>query len=168
MADYYTPTVIQQTILDTDMTVLERVLLSSIFTTERDGDAWYFFAEDAPSNMIWISRSELETALQRSTGTESSANDFVAKVLQEAPSDDAEIEIDLSATSYEYFLQDIVKRSDALSYITVVSAFTCSRMRADGFGGMAVLITATSIKGKSTHDIIEGFLAEEGLDDTPG
>jgi hypothetical protein len=164
MADYYTPTVIQQTIPNTDMTALERTLLSAIFTTERDGDARYFFAEDSPSDMIWIARAELETALAQSADIESSATDFVRKVLQEVPPEDAEIEIDLSATSYEFFLQDIVKRSAALSYITVVSAFTCSRMRADGFGGMAVLITATSIKGKSTHDIIEDFLAEEGLE----
>lgn len=164
MADYYTPTVVQQTIPDADMTVLERLLLSAIFTAERDGDAWYFFAEDAPSDMIWIMGAELEAALAQSTAIESCANDFVRKVLQETPPSDAEIEIDLSATSYEFILQDIVKRSLTLSYITVVSAFTCSRMRPDGFGGMAVLITTTSIKGKSTHDIIADFLAEEGID----
>ena len=145
------------------MTALERQLLSSIFTAERDGDAWYFFADDLPSDMIWIARAELEAALAQSANVESHANDFVRQVLQEVPPDD-EVEIDLSATSYEFFLQDIINRSAALSYITVVSAFTCSRMRADGFGGMAVLITATSIKGKSTHDIIEDFLAEEGLE----
>ena len=39
MADYYTPTVIQQTIPDTDMTPLERLLLSNIFEAERDGEA---------------------------------------------------------------------------------------------------------------------------------
>jgi len=33
-------------------------------------------------------------------------------------------------------------------------------MRPDGFGGMAVLITADTIKGKSTNDILEEFLAE--------
>lgn len=165
MADYYTPTVIQQTIPDTDMTALERILLSAIFTAERDGDAWYFFAEDSPSNMIWVVRTELEAALAQSTSVECSAVDFIRKILEEAPPDDTEIEIDLSATSYEFFLQDIVKRSARLSYITIVSAFTCSRMRADGFGGMAVLITAGSIKGKSTHDIIADFLGEEGLEE---
>ena len=33
-------------------------------------------------------------------------------------------------------------------------------MRSDGFGGMTVLITADTIKGKSTNDILEQFLAE--------
>jgi len=39
-------------------------------------------------------------------------------------------------------------------------------MRPDGFGGMAVLITADAILGKSTNDILEDFLAEN--DSGPG
>jgi hypothetical protein len=37
-------------------------------------------------------------------------------------------------------------------------------MRPDGFGGMAVLITADAVRGKSTNDLIEEFLSEAGLD----
>ena len=33
-------------------------------------------------------------------------------------------------------------------------------MRSDGFGGMAVVVTADAIKGKSTQDIIGDFLDE--------
>jgi hypothetical protein len=51
-----------------------------------------------------------------------------------------------------------VRRSHTLRYVTAVSAFTCSRMRPDGFGGMAVLITPTAVMGKSTNDIVEDFL----------
>jgi hypothetical protein len=36
MADYYSPTIIDPTIPDTDMTPLERLLLSHIFDAERD------------------------------------------------------------------------------------------------------------------------------------
>lgn len=161
MADYFTPTVIQQTIPNADMTALERMLLSAIFTAERDGEAWYFFAKDSPSDMIWIARAELKAALAQSAAVESGANDFIRRVLAEAAPNDTEIGIDLSAMSYEFILQDIVKRSATLAYITVVAAFTCSKMRADGFGGMAVLITANAILGKSTSDILEDFLAEQ-------
>ena len=56
--------------------------------------------------------------------------------------------------------QDIVRRSHTLRYITAVSAFTCSKMRPDGWGGMAVLITPSEVMGKSTGDIIEDFLNE--------
>ena len=69
----------------------------------------------------------------------------------------------MSGTSIEFFLQDIVKRSTTLNYVTVVSAFTCSKMRPDGFGGMAVVITADSIKGKSTDDIVNDCLDELGV-----
>jgi hypothetical protein len=37
-------------------------------------------------------------------------------------------------------------------------------MRPDGFGGMAVLITATAVIGKSTIDIINAPPAEAGID----
>lgn len=53
-----------------------------------------------------------------------------------------------------------MRRSPTLDNVTVISAFTCSKMRPDGFGGMAVLITADAIKGKSTNDLLEDFLAE--------
>ena len=69
----------------------------------------------------------------------------------------------MSGTSIEFFLQDIVKRSATLKYVTVVSAFTCSKMRPDGFGGMAVVITADAIKGKSTDDIVNDCLDELGV-----
>jgi hypothetical protein len=52
------------------------------------------------------------------------------------------------------------RRSPTLRYVTAVSAFTCSKMRPDGFGGMAVLITADGVIGKSTSDIIEDFLRD--------
>jgi hypothetical protein len=67
--------------------------------------------------------------------------------------------------SWEAIFQDIVRRSASLRYVTATSAFTCSKMRPDGFGGMAVLITATAIMGKSTSAIIEDFLAEAHLDE---
>jgi hypothetical protein len=41
-------------------------------------------------------------------------------------------------------------------------------MRPDGFGGMAVLITADAILGKSTNDILEDFLAENEGDAAGG
>jgi hypothetical protein len=55
----------------------------------------------------------------------------------------------------------IIWPTATLDRVTVVTSFTCSKMRPDGFGGMAVLITADTIKGKSTEDILC-----ELLDDT--
>lgn len=165
MADYFEQTIVQQTIPDEDMTPIERLLLSRIFECERDGDGWYFFAEESPLTMIVARRSEVEAALSASHDADSAAYAYVTEQLAATDPDDTEVDLDLSGTSWEFFLQDIVKRSKTLRYVSVVAAFTCSRMRSDGFGGMAVLITPTEILGKSTNDLLEEFLAEAGLDE---
>jgi hypothetical protein len=165
MADYFEQTVVQQPIPETDMTPLERLLLSRIFQSERDGKAWFFFAEDNPSTMVHATRAELVEALASSPDRDSAAHRYVTERLAAVGAQAEEIDFDLSDTSWEFFLQDVVKRSQTLVYLTVVAAFTCSRMRLDGFGGMAVLITADAIRGKSTNDLIEDFLSEAGLDD---
>jgi hypothetical protein len=162
MADYYTPTVIQQTIPEADMTPLERLLLSHIFESEWDGEGWYFFSEQGPADMILVDRAVLEAALAESQiPGENVANTLVKEhlaKLQAAERDAALIDLDLSMTSWESIMQDIVRRSPTLNYVSAVSSFTCSRMRSDGFGGAVVVISANSILGKSTNDLLEEFI----------
>jgi hypothetical protein len=114
--------------------------------------------------MIAISRAELETALAGSQTATSEANAYIAEQLAPLPSDQVEVDLDLSGTSWQFLFQNIVRRSPRLRYVTAVTSFTCSKMRPDGFGGMAVLITSDAIVGKSTNDILEDLLAEAGLD----
>ena len=163
MADYYSPTIIDPTIPDTDMTPLERLLLSHIFDAERDGESWYFFSEQGPSDMVFLTRVELEAAVAASESIESGANAYIKGRISDITPDEAHIDLDMSGTSWEFLFQDIVRRSKTLRYVTAITSFTCSKMRPYGFGGMAVLITADTIKGKSTHEIIEDFLAEEEI-----
>ena len=116
--------------------------------------------------MIWLDRASIEAALAQSPATiDSTATTLVTEQLARLPADNVEIELDVSDVSWQSIFQDIVRRSASLRYVTAVSAFTCSRMRPDGFGGMAVLITANAVVGKSTSDIIEDFLAEAHLDE---
>lgn len=163
MADYYTPTVIKQVIPDADMTPLELLLLSHIFDAEHDGDGWYFFSEQGPVDMLSVERGALEAALAASESAgDSSANRFAREHLPDPQSIGplpSHLDLDLSTTSWEFIMQDIVKRSSTLAYVTAVSSFTCSRMRPDGFGGAAVLISADEIMGKSTSDLLEEFIA---------
>lgn len=165
MANYYTPTVIQPSIPVADMTPLERLLLGRMFSAEPDGDAVYFFSEEGPADMISIDRADLEAALTASGDHGSTAAKIVTEQLANLPGEQAEIDLDLSGTSYEFLLQDIVRRSPTLPYVTAIASFDCSKMRPDGFGGMAALITADRVFGKSTHDLIVDFLAEAGIDD---
>src|SRR5262249_10302483 len=122
MADYFQPTVVQQIIPDADMTPLERLLLSRIFQFERINDDWYFFAEDNPAVVISANRRELERTLAASPDPKSAAHAFVTEQLAAANAGSADIDLDLTNTSYldltgscsEFFLQDIVKRSKTL------------------------------------------------------
>ena len=107
----------------------------------------------------------MRQAIEASSGFESNANEYVAERLASLTTGEKVIEIDLSGMSWEFILQDIVRRSPTLHHVTAVSAFTCSRMRPDGFGGMAAVITADSVRGKSTNDILKDFLSSS--DDAP-
>jgi hypothetical protein len=161
MADYFSPTVIQPAIPVADITPLERLLLGHIFNAEPDGDGLYFYADEGPADMIWLDRAPLEAALAQSqSAADSTAAAVVTAQLAQAPADNVEIELDVSGMSWESIFQDTVRRSHTLRYVTAVSAFTCSKMRPDGFGGMAVVITASDVMGKSTSDIVEDFLNE--------
>jgi hypothetical protein len=160
MADYFTPTVIQPAIPAADITPLERLLLSHIFHAQPDGHAFYFSADEGPADMIWLDRAPIEAALGQSKSIHSTAVTVVTEQLARLPADNAEVELDFSDSSWQSMFQDIVRRSNTLRYVTAVSAFTCSKMRPDGFGGMAVLITPSEVMGKSPSDIIEGFLNE--------
>jgi hypothetical protein len=124
----------------------------------------YFYADERPADRIWLDRAQLDAALARSPTTiDSAGTAFVREQLARVPADNVEIELDLSG-GWEFIFQDILRRSRSLRYVTAVSAFTCSKMRPDGFGGMAVLITAGAVMGKSTSDIIEDFLNEAAPD----
>ena len=165
MADYYSPTVIQPPIPVAAMTPLERLLLENIFSAESVGDDLYFYAEEGPVDFIVLSRAEIDEALAASNETAGTAPTFVAERLSRVAPEEAEIDLDLSGGSiWEFMFQEIVRRSPTLRYITAITSFECSKMRPDGFGGMAVLITADRIISKSTHDLIAEFLTETGLD----
>jgi hypothetical protein len=161
MADYFTPTVVQPAIPNADMTPLERLILGQVFEAEIDGDGVYFFTSIGPSDIFELEASALREAIEASSGFQSTASDYVSERLASLAADEETIEIDLSGTSWEFIFQDIVRRSATLDHVTAVLAFTCSRMRPDGFGGMAVMITADSVRGKSTNDILEDFLSSE-------
>ena len=160
MADYFSPTVIPEIIPNADMTKLELVLLSHMFNADSDGDGTYFHSWQGPSDLIWVNRAELSAALDEARGSDSQVRDYVEEKLKTAISGDDTIELDMSGVSWEVILQDVVRRSTKLRYITVTTAFTCSKMRADGFGGMALFITADAIKACSTTEFLSDCLAD--------
>ncbi len=168
MADYYSPTVIGEVIPNTDMTRLERLRLSRIFDAKPDGEGLYLHSWQGPADLVSLSRVELVEALAASRGQPSQVLAYVEHHLAHAraastdagANDDDDLQLDLSGTSWEFILQDIVQRSATLRFVTVMTAFTCSTMLRDGFGGQALFITAEAIKGCSTAEFLSDCLAD--------
>ncbi len=168
MADYASPTVVQTSIPKADMTPLERYLLARIFEEDDEGETVFLSSHGSPNDTLDMPLGELRAAFTPSQGIGSSALDLIAAKLDEwqGLSDDDEVHLDLSMTSYEFVLQDIVKRSPVLTRIEVVTSYTCTKMRRDGFGGAAMAITAGEVRFKSTDDILNDFQTED--DAQPG
>jgi hypothetical protein len=160
MANYHSPTVVQQVIAKSDMTALEILILSQVFDADIEGDAVYLCTSESPCDTIWVAADTLRAALDDPRAKGSTA---LAELLDrhgDTLLGDEEVEIDTSCGWWESVLQDIVRRSDTLDHISVMTSFTCDKMRPDGFGGIATLITADKIRGKSTEEILAECIAE--------
>lgn len=153
MADYYTPTVIQPSIPLADITALEQLILTRIFESEPDGDALYLFSKTGVCECFSLPLAALRHAMAQSAGTNSFLADYLAPRLGDADIAETDLDLDLTDTSWEFILQDIVKRSRTIDYVSVISSYTCSRMRPDGFGGSVVVITAETVLSSSTHEM---------------
>ena len=161
MANYYSHTVIQPAIQHADMTALERLILSEIFTADVGPESDYFYAEDRTNDWISVSSVDLQTALTTTASDGCRLYGHIQVAMSDdSTADDDYMDIDASAFEWVEILQDIVRRSTTVDYVTVVSAFTCSKMRPDGFGGMAMLITPERIFCKSTEEMLGDFLNE--------
>jgi hypothetical protein len=160
MADYYTPTVVQQVIPFIDITPLECLLLGQIFQSDTVESGLYFTSEDGPNDMIWVERESLRTCLDDPAAKGSAAHAEILHQCSEALKGDDDVEIDASMEWWTAVFQDIVRRSSTLDHISVIMSYTCSKLRADGLGGMAMLITAQAVRSKSTEDILAEFINE--------
>lgn len=158
MADYHSPTIVQPSIPNADITPLERLVLGSVFDVESDGDALYFFTELGPRDTFELPVEEFRAAFSASAGVRSSAYDYLRHTMATLDATTEFTEIDFSGTSWNFIFQDIIQRSATLDYIYVLTAFTCTKMRPDGFGGMVVFVTANTVEGKSTFDILHEFI----------
>jgi hypothetical protein len=168
MADYHSPTVVQPNIPAMDMTPLERLILGLVFDTESDEDGLYLYSWCGPSDIVTLSADDLRSALEASREQgESSFGKHVEGLLArrdaeagDDPPDDIDVDLTASDSGWGGMLQDIVRRSKTIDEIIVTTAFTCTKMRPDGFGGGVMLITPDAIRYRSTIDIVEELLNE--------
>ncbi|MBL0916874.1 MAG: hypothetical protein IBJ13_15640 [Sphingopyxis sp.] len=157
MADYHSPTIVRPDIPRSAMTLLEHRLLIGMFSHEGSEDAVYFFAENYVNDLLHLPIREIAclTEADPRPQPDSYAARAVREALERLDSTEEELALDMSVIGYEDIFQDIVKRCDTLDDIEVVAAWTCTRMRPDGFGGMATLITADAIETMSTASFLD-------------
>lgn len=160
MADYYSTTIVQPKIPLADMTASEFLLLSRMFQHDVIEGAAYFFTESGPTDMPEFEMSEVTQALATDAGHDNQAAQWFQDRLKDRGEAQEYITIDMSTKSYEFIFQDIIGRSDTLTYVWVVTSYQCSKLRPDGFGGAASVITADQFRFKSTDDLVDDFLTE--------
>jgi hypothetical protein len=160
MANYYTQTVVHQIIPNDCMAPIERWLLTHIFDHEPDGDGLYFFAEEYPRSEADAAEQLFET-IETSRGT---CPELCAAVEQAIRRDESEVTVDLDEIGYPAIFQSIVRRhSNRLPYISIEESLTCSRMRPEGFGGSATLITPDTVEWINTGQWLDERLTARGL-----
>lgn len=159
MADYHSPTVVQPDIPIAAMTPLERRLLCELFEHEGDDQALYFFANENVADTAWIETAELVKLLGQDAGMVSRIADVVRAEVAKGDLNEDEFELDFSMIGYDLIFQDIVRRSPDLDHVQIIAAWTCTKMRPDGFGGMATVITADDVYSMSTASFVEEVLA---------
>lgn len=160
MADYYTPTVVDPTIPLAAILPIERLFLAQVFSEEVNHEAAYYFSDDGPCDLISLAAADVRAALDAATPETSR---LAQKLIDEQPDailGEEDIDLDMCGDLWPDVLQDIVRRSPDLDHLTVTMAFTCSKMRPDGFGGLAMLITGQTIRSESTHTLFDRFYTE--------
>lgn len=160
MADNSTPTVVEPFIPLSAMLPIERLFLAQVFDEEvADGTA-YYYGEDGANDLIFLPAGDVRATLDAVTpGTSRLAQ----KLIDEQPDailGEDDIQLDMCGDLWAAVLQDIVRRSPDLDHLTVTMAFTCSKMRSDGWGGLAMLITAETIRSESTNTLFDRFFQE--------
>ena len=148
MADYYSTTVLQPKLPLKDMTAAEYLILTGIFQHEIVDGAVYFFAEFGPRDRLEFDMSEVRQALAADIGHDTEARRWFQDRLDHVGDALDHITMDISTKSYELIIQEIIRRSNTLSYVWVITSYHCSRMRHDGFGGAASVITAYQFRFK--------------------
>ena len=164
MADYYTPTVVEPMIPLAAILPIERLFLAQVFSEEIEGETAYYCSDDGASDLITLDAETVRTALAATSAETSSLAKKLLDELGDAIQGDEAIELDECGDLWADVLQDIVRRSPDLDHLTVTMAFTCSKMRPDGFGGLAMLITASTIRSESTSTLFDRFYAEAAAD----
>lgn len=157
MADYYSQCVVSPMLPLAELTEAEQLVLRNIFDSQLDGEDLYLFTEIGRNSLIELALPDMRAALA-SAEIVSLATRLLSKAVADLPDGEDTAEIELDDEWLEIF-QEIVQRSDTLTFVAIETGFNCSKVRPDGFGGAAIVITAEAIDTISTSQFIDETLA---------
>lgn len=156
----------------TDITPLEKLVLTHVLECSETEAGLVLFTDFGPTNPISVKREPLLEAYRTSALQANSAlNDFISSrvvALLHAPADDVDaevmIDIDLSEFPWQFVVQDIVARSPNISEMTVIQWMNHPSQRPDTYGASVSLITAEAIQHATSEDLLARFrLQDRGL-----
>lgn len=174
MASYYSQAVFDEDIPASAMTPIERVILEGAFQSETYGEDGpgpervYFFAEGGINDQFSIEARELSQVVAATLVADPQAAGKAMEIALDALKGVAkpdgtikDVDIDVTVNDdWMQILQDICKRHRDIPEIVVHQAFTCSKMRSDGFGGGIIRVTAGAIQTESTQSMLEKMRAD--------
>ncbi|PZP20309.1 MAG: hypothetical protein DI607_00250 [Sphingomonas hengshuiensis] len=164
MDDLETTIVITPAIPLGDMTPLERLVLSHVFDAGETAEGLLLYSDRGAASRLRIRADELTNAYFTSRHAPNS--DIIGIIAgywrrwceEDEPGET--VDVDLTDTSWEFILKDIVARSTTLSEIRVVEWYRHLSQNPDSFGANLMLIIANEVAGRNSDDFFEEMRAE--------
>lgn len=179
MDDLETTIVITPAIPLGDMTPIERLVLSHVFDAGETDEGLLLYSDRGAASRLRIPGDELTNAYF--TSRHVPHTDIIRVIARswrcwcEEDEPGEMVDVDMTDTSWEFILQDIVARSTTLSEIRVLEWYRHPSQSPESFGANIMLITANEVAGRSSDDFFEDMRAEtetqrpaEGVRRSPG
>lgn len=166
MTDYFSPTVIDPCLPIKDITPLEMFFLKEFLSYEViDDTSIYFHSSIGPYRIDNYKVSSIKESLGNYQSNDKGLmGDIWNFITSDDPTFVEELGVSFDEEMLIEILENIIDRSSTVDRIDVITSFTCSKMRSDGFGGRRVSITTKYIDIIDTNDIEDEPENETELD----
>lgn len=158
MADYYSPTVVNPFLPSDAISLIEILVLTQMYDWEHSGDRLYFFNETGRPSEIELHVAEVRDLIDAAPSDAGRLVKLLTIELSTLEPEQATFTLDVGDHLDAEIFQDILSRCPDVDHITITSAWTCSKMRPDGFGGSVTVITAEKILTESTSSLEDHLL----------
>lgn len=154
MSEYRSYTGIQPRIPHADLTALEKCLFDELFRFKRDDTGTYFFSDNVMRSSFFVNIEELRKTMTLSDEAGASVASCVIRAcLMKVSTHAGDVWLECPERFWEAILQDVVRRSKTLRYISLTTNFFHGEMTSDSPDAEVSLITADGIWSGSTDEM---------------